>query len=424
MCERQSGDFAAAVRLLRRALLIEPLSPEAHCELGLALQAAQQLDEALTCFDKLITLKPDLAEAHYNRGNALLQLGKFEQCIASYNNALALRPTHVSALINRGTTLLQLKQAQQALNDFDAALALSPGQVVAWTNRAEALRVLQHIQDALASCDRALSISPDNAHAWLVRAGIMKDAGLQTEALAACQRALEISPNFPEALTRLGERLALQGDVEGAVSCFDRALAIKPDDDITLSTRIFALDFAAKGDFASHQAARSLWWHRIGAKIAAEHPPHHDNDFNPTRRIVLGYVSADFKHHSAAYAFRPVLQHHDRSQFEVICYSGSPVEDAVTASFRQLADRWRDARMWSDDQLAQCIATDKVDILIDLSGHSERTSPARVCRQARADPGHRMGTCDRHRRAYDRLPVGRSGHDPRRGPPSVRRADP
>jgi predicted O-linked N-acetylglucosamine transferase (SPINDLY family) len=405
VCERQSGNFVAAVRLLRRALLIDPKSPEVHSELGLALEAAQHLDEALACFDKLIGLKPVSAEAHYNRGNillalgrfdqaiasfgntnsidpnhvsawnnrgnALLQLGKLEQCFASYSNALALKPTHVSALINRGTTLLQLKQAQQAMTDFDHALALSPDQVVAWTNRGEALRVLRRFEDALASCDKAFSISPDNAHAWLVRASILKDVGLETEALAACQRALEINPNFSEALTKLGEHLALQGDVEAAVSCFDRSLAIKPDDDTTLSSRIFALDFAAKGDFTSHQAARSLWWDRIGVKIAAEHPSHHNNEFNPNKRIVLGYVSADFKHHSAAYAFRPVLQNHDRSQFEVICYCGSPVEDAVTASFRQVADRWRDVRLWSDDQLVQSIRTDKVDILIDLSGHSE-----------------------------------------------------
>lgn len=405
VCERQSGNFVAAVRLLRRALLIDPRSPEVHSELGLALEAAQQLDEALACFDKLIGLKPDFAEAHYNRGNillalgrfdqaiasfgnttsidpnhvsawnnrgnALLQLGKFEQCFASYSTALTLKPTHVSALINRGTILLRLKQAQQAMADFDLALALSPDQVVAWTNRGEALRVLRRFEDALASCDKALSISPDNAHAWLVHATIMRDVGLEAEALAACQRALEINPNFSEALTRLGERLALQGDVEAAVSCFDRSLAIKPDDELTLSHRIFALDFVATGDFTSHQAARSLWWDRIGVKIAAELPSHCHNEFNPNKRIVLGYVSADFKHHSAAYAFRPVLQNHDRSQFEIICYCGSPVEDAVTASFRQLADRWRDVRLWSDDQLAQCIRTDKVDILIDLSGHSE-----------------------------------------------------
>lgn len=405
VCERQSGNFVPAVRLLRRALLIEPRSPEVHSELGLALEAAQQLDEALACFDKLIGLKPDFAEAHYERGNILLalgrfdqaitsfrkattidpnhvsawnnlgnaqlQLGEFEQCFASYSNALTLKPTHVSALINRGTTLLQLKQAQQAMTDFDRALALSPDQVVAWTNRAEALRVLRRIEEALASCDKALSISPDNAHAWLVRATIMKDVGLETEGLEACQRALEINPNFAEAWTKLGERLALQGEVETAVACFDRSLAIKPDNEMTLSNWIFALDFVAKGDFTSHQAARSLWWDRVGAKIAAEQTSQHHNEFDPNKRIVLGYVSADFKHHSAAYAFRPVLQHHDRSQFEIICYCNSPVEDAVTASFRPLADRWRDVRLWTDAQLAQCIRADQVDILIDLSGHSD-----------------------------------------------------
>jgi predicted O-linked N-acetylglucosamine transferase (SPINDLY family) len=57
-------------------------------------------------------------------------------------------------------------------------------------------------------------------------------------------------------------------------------------------------------------------------------------------------VSADFRRHSAAHAFRPVLQRHDRTQFEVICYCGSTVEDAVKASFRQLSDRWRDVRLW------------------------------------------------------------------------------
>ena len=404
VCERQSGNFVAAVRLLRRALLIDPRSPEVHSQLGLALEAAQQLEEALACFDKLIDLKPDFAEAHYNRGNillaigrfdqaiasygkttsidpnhvsawnnqgnALLSLGKFEQCFASYSNALTLKPTHVSALINRGTALLQLKQAEQAMTDFDRALALAPDQVVAWTNRGEALRALRRIEDALASCDKALSISPDNAQAWYVRSLILQDIGLETEAIAACRHALEINPNFSEALTTLGARLARQGDAATGVSLFDRSLAIKPDNETTLSSRIFVLDFVAEGDFASHQAARSLWWDRIGAKIAADHPPHHHNELNPNKRIVLGYVSADFRQHSAAYAFRPVLQNHDRSQFEVICYSGSPVEDAVTASFRQIADRWRDVRLWSDDQLAQCIRTDKVDILIDLSGHS------------------------------------------------------
>jgi predicted O-linked N-acetylglucosamine transferase (SPINDLY family) len=127
----------------------------------------------------------------------------------------------------------------------------------------------------------------------------------------------------------------------------------------------------ADTDFRQHQAARSEWWRQIGSRIAEQYPPQHDNDRDPIRRLVLGYVSADFKEHSAVFSFRPVLENHDKAQFEIICYSGTPTEDAVTESIRKAASRWRNVSEWSDDRLADCIRADKVDILIDLSGHTE-----------------------------------------------------
>jgi predicted O-linked N-acetylglucosamine transferase (SPINDLY family) len=65
-----------------------------------------------------------------------------------------------------------------------------------------------------------------------------------------------------------------------------------------------------------------------------------------------------------------VLESHDRTRFEVICYSTSVRQDAATDSFRRMADRWREVWSFPDDQLADCIRSDKVDILIDLSGHT------------------------------------------------------
>jgi predicted O-linked N-acetylglucosamine transferase (SPINDLY family) len=85
---------------------------------------------------------------------------------------------------------------------------------------------------------------------------------------------------------------------------------------------------------------------------------------------VLGYVSADFRRHSAAATFRPVLQHHDKSQFEIVCYSCSVAQDERTEEFRRIADRWVDAAQLSDQMLAERILADKIDILVDLSGHS------------------------------------------------------
>ena len=430
VCERQSGNYEAAIRLFRRTLLIDPRSAEVHAELGLALFELKRHDEALACFDRVIELNPVFPELHYkrgnallaskryneailsfermisidpnhvsawnNRGNALLRMAKPYQAMNSYDKALSLKPTHVSTLINRGTALLQLRQAEPALVDLNRALSLAPDQAVAWATRAESLRVLRRFQEAVESCDKALSIDPELAATWLVRAHILTDVGLDAEAMAACRRALEINPKFPSALIKFSLFLSERADLEAAISCLDQALEVEPDDETAISTRIFFLDFMADRDFAAHQEARSLWWNRIGTKIAAERPSHHNNEFDPNKRLVLGYVSADFKRHSAAFTYRLVLQNCDRSQFEVICYSGSHVEDEVTASFREAADQWRDARLWSDDQLAQCIRNDRVDILIDLSGHSEGNRLAVFARKAAPIQvtawGHATGT--------------------------------
>jgi predicted O-linked N-acetylglucosamine transferase (SPINDLY family) len=404
LCEHHGGDSEAAARLLKRALLLDPQSATVHCDLGTVLVMLQRLDQALAHCDKAITLKADFADAHYNRGivlsalrrfteaivsfdqaiaihphhtgalnnkgNALHEQGRFTEAIESYNSILALKPADVLALVNRGAAFKDLRQADEAIADFDRALALAPDHAAAWINRGEVLLLLKRFDEALASYDSALSINPELPEAWLGRANVLMN-GRVTEALAACQRALAIKPDSARAHTLLGQWHAQQGDAEAAVACFDRALAIKPDDEGALSNRIYTLDFSRDGDFARHQAARSQWWRQIGSKIAAERPLQHDNDRDPTRRLVLGYVSAEFKQRSAAFSFRPVLENHDKTRFEVICYSGSTTEDAVTGSFRQLADRWRGVSQWSDDRLADCIRSDQVDILIDLSGHSD-----------------------------------------------------
>lgn len=405
VCEHQSGNSASAVRSLKRAVLLDPQSAAAQCALGIVLAALQRQDEALACFDNLIAVKADFADAHFNRGNVLLglrrfaealagfdtaiaidphhvsallakghalhELGRFADAIACYDEILTVKPTHVPAFINRGAAFKDLRQSERAIAEFDLALAIDPSHTVGWMNRGETLLILGRLDEARASFDRALSINSELPIAWLGRANILMLSGQVTEALAACQRALAIEPGSAKALTQIGQCHALQGDAEAAVSCFDRALAIKPDDEIALSNSIYSRDFSGDGDFARHQAARSEWWHQIGSKIAAEPALQHDNDRDPARRIVLGYVSAEFRHRSAAYSFRPVLENHDKTRFEVICYSGTPTEDTVTASFRQAADRWRNVLQWSDDQLVDCIRADKVDILIDLSGHTD-----------------------------------------------------
>jgi predicted O-linked N-acetylglucosamine transferase (SPINDLY family) len=88
------------------------------------------------------------------------------------------------------------------------------------------------------------------------------------------------------------------------------------------------------------------------------------------RPLRIGYVSPDFHRHPVARFFEPLLAHRDHGAFHVTCYSDVPRPDAVTARLRGLADEWRDVAGASDAAVAERIRSDRIDILVDLAGHT------------------------------------------------------
>ena len=368
--EYQSGRHDEADRLLQQALLVEPRAWAACSNHGIVLHELKRYEAALARFDKAIALKPDYAEAHSNRAMTLTELGRFAEAVASCDKAIALKPNYPEAHSNRGNALCQLRRLDESLASCDRAIALRPTYADAMSNRGNALIELARFDEALASYDQALALSPGREAAWVGRGNVFLNLNRYGEAFAAFQKALAIKPDSLKALAQLAHYHERHGRMEQAIACYDRVLAVKPDFPEVISNKIFALDLVPQAGFAEHQEVRREWWHKVGAKIAAQAAPRHVNDRDPARRIVLGYVSADFRRHSAATTFWPVLANHDKAQFQVICYSCSTIRDDVTKDFERVADPWVDASQLSDEELIARVRADKVDMLIDLSGHS------------------------------------------------------
>lgn len=368
--ECQSGRFFEADRLLEQALVLEPRSAPAWSNRGIALNALKRYDDALACFDAALAIKPDFADAHSNRGNALMAMERFAEAAASYDKAIAIDPKHADAFANRGHALKELRRFDDSVTSCDKAIALKPGSADAHSNRGFAMIELKRFDEALASFGQALSLNPRLPEAWLGRGNVFLDAKALPEAFEAYNKALALRPDYFKALLQLAQCHGKQGNLAQELAFYDKALAIRPDFPEAISNRIFCLDFVPDIGFAEHQAARKAWWDQVGAKIAGAARLAHRNSLDAGRRIVLGYVSSDFNRHSAATAFKPVLAHHDKSRFAVICYACSMVEDEVTREFHALADTWRAAAQLPDEELAAQIQADHVDILIDLSGHS------------------------------------------------------
>lgn len=368
--ECDAKNYQQAEILLSRAVAGDPRSADAHMSLGVALNGLRRHGEACASYRKALALRPKHAVTLSNLGNASVALDLHEEALHSYDKALACDANLAEAHNGRGWALSRLRNYDGALASLDRALSIKPDYAAALANRAVALRELQRFDEALADGNRAVALAPEDANGWLARASVLLQIQQIAKASHDCERALAIAPDSIQAHLMLGLCLAGLGQVDEALASFDRALDIQPDLQSAISNKIFTLDFVGDATVERHQQARQVWWERVGAKIAAEASEPHDNSRDPDRRLVLGYVSSDFNAHSAAFIFKPVLQHHDRAQFEIVCYSCSSKLDTTTREFQGIADRWRDASQWTDERLAAEIRLDGVDILIDLSGHT------------------------------------------------------
>ncbi len=368
--ESDAKNYQQAEILLSRAVAADPRSADAHMSLGIALNGLRRHDEACASYRKALALRPNHAATLSNLGNASVALDLHEEALHSYDKAIALNANLAEAHNGRGWALCRQRNYDEALASLNRALSIKPDYAAALANRATALRELQRFDEALADGNQAITLAPDDANGWLARASVLLQIQQIAQASHDCEQALAIDPDSIQAHLVLGLCLAGLGRVDEALASFDRALDIQPDLQSAISNKIFTLDFAGDATVERHQQARRVWWERVGAKIASEAMAPHDNSRDPDRRLVLGYVSSDFNAHSAALIFKPVLQHHDRTQFEVVCYACSSKVDATTSEFQGIADRWRDASQWTEDRLAAEIRADGIDILIDLSGHT------------------------------------------------------
>lgn len=361
------GQYEEARASLEKAIALRPNFPLALANLGNALLHLSCVEQAIGMYDRAIKLKPDHIDALCNRGLAELALRKLDQARQSFERTLLFQPRHVEALVGKGLVGIELKNYDEAKAALDAALALRPGSAKILANRGRLNFEMSRLDEAAADCDAALALSPRLEVALQGKAQVSLALGNTAQAILACTTLLEENPRSAIGMALLSACFANQGEIGSAIELLDHAIAIAPDADL-IGRKIFFLDFLADADFAVQQAARKDWWNAFGAKLPQRKLA--SRSLAPDRRIVIGYVSAEFWYHSAAFTLLPVLRHHDRTKFEIVCYSCSSTQDEVTARFKQLADVWVDAWQLSDDALADRIQADKVDILVDVSGHT------------------------------------------------------
>ena len=363
----QRGDAEVAVGLIEKAVARMPDFADAYSNLGLALTKTRDFGRAEAALNKAIALNPDAAAAHCNLGEALKAQARHGDAATAFAKAVEVQPDCVAAHHGRGVALHALGRLNEACAAFRLTLRLEPDHAEALNNLGAALNVLGRTGEAATVLRRAVALKPDFAQAWNNLGNTLRDDDRLTEAVAAFRRCLDVAPDFAEAHNNLGNALQAGCALAEAEASYRRAVLLKPSFATAHSNLIYAMNHNPTYG-AADMLAEARRWNNCHARAFRRAP--RDNARDPDRRLRVGYVSPDLRAHSVSYFFEPLIAAHDRAAVKTLCYAEVPRPDAVTARLRGHADIWRDTVGMSDTDLARRVRDDRVDILVDLAGHT------------------------------------------------------
>ena len=170
----QEQDFAAAEKLIRRAIQSDPDDAAYYNNLGVVLREAGRLEEAMESYRDALARRPDYAEAHCNFGVALKESGRADEAVVPLERAIALDPEYGGAYTNLGNALHELDRFDEAMAAFDRALELEPRDPSAHFNRALAVQVLGDLDAARDGFRTVVRLHPAHAEAWRLLAGVTR----------------------------------------------------------------------------------------------------------------------------------------------------------------------------------------------------------------------------------------------------------
>lgn len=336
---------------------------------GQSLEDEGQFDEAEQYYRKALEIDASSARAYLNIGNVMEARGRLEDAEANYRLALKLDPQYGGAYANLGRMRLEAHAYSEAVELYSKAVQLIPGPagLEAQLGLAFALsRVDQH-QQAIEAYEKALSYDPFNEKATLALAHIFISVHRLDDAADLLEKFLSQNLEHGQATGMLGEDYVRLGMSREGFSLIEKACSLEPENDFLAGMKLFTSnyipDMTPERLFKEHLS--------YAERFFAEYYPQSlifDNNRDPERKLKIGYVSADFKRHPVSVFVEPLLEHHDRSAFEVHAWHVSTSNDHITQRIRSLVDVWHDVHALDDDELAQSIRGAGIDILIDLSG--------------------------------------------------------
>lgn len=336
-----------------------------HCK---TLFSAGRVEEAAQAAIDGLASHRDSSELWDVLGACLILLKQPREALEPLHTAVELDPHNSLAWDHLGLALNRIGEYGAAADCYTKSLRLAPKRSATLSNAAMNAQLRGLALEAESYALRALQSDPENPDALNNLGVALKDQGRTTEALDALNKAIALRPDFFEAYNNLGTTLRDIADYVGSVNAYRTCLSLQPDFQPARSNMLFSMHYAS--EFTPEEIFEETleYGRRISQRATATQAHRAPRADDALHRV--GFVSGDFGNHPVGYFIRNMIFSLKDHGIETFAYSNFKRNDDTTAILKAGFSHWRDIDAMSDDEVVELIRADKVDFLIDLSGHT------------------------------------------------------
>jgi protein O-GlcNAc transferase len=291
--------------------------------------------------------------------------GRTQQAIDSLRLAVRRGGDHPAVLGLLGTLLAQSGDFEPAIHFLNKAVAKAPKAGDLWANLGTAYFSCGRAADAVSALRRAVELVPANPAALHGLAAALLQTQNAGEALQWAERAAQVQPGWPEMDICRADALDVMDRQQRAFDVLEQARARFPDDLVVRSRQLHLLGYLPVTAEAARERLQDY------ARCVGPVPAFGEFDRNPDRPLRLGILSPDLRTHSVGY-FVDAFTRHVPVDWHVSAFSAHPAgrDDQMARAFMERVGEWLPVHRMSDAGLDAAIRARKIDVLLELAGHS------------------------------------------------------
>jgi len=298
----------------------------------------------------------------------LFQLGQFEQAIFLLKEVLRINPSNEEAIFYLANSYKEIEDYYDAISLYHRLIDLNSDKTNYLINLALLYKNIGKINKSIDLFRQVFQKDPNHKEGYFNLGNLLRDIGQFNASIDSYKKCISLDSSYFDALNNLANVQFLLGNIDDSIELYRKTLSIRPKDPYVFNSYLSTLSYSDNFSNESILIESKKFNNLLEPEIKFYDEP--STSLSKNKKLRIGFVSGDFRSHPVGYFLRPLLENLDKKKFEIFSFSNNPFDDDYTVTLKNFFDSWLDIKSLDDKTAAELVYKNKIDFLIDLSGHT------------------------------------------------------